>query len=270
MFPGEARHLLAHPLLSIQQIAPSRLWKRGEGRHGRGSGRDARGRAAGSHATAHAAGIPGADRTNGTCPAAGGVATWLGRRGVCVRRARNIQCPHWHHCADGLLVARHGLRVRTLQKVWDRSYYLQGGILGCHSGPLEPGRKSGLAPPSWHRVLLDDGASWLACEADAYTLLSQPQRPGHHAQERILNEGDQDPRDPQAPGRSCQAGRDTTDLCDDLPSWYACDVDALLAGVRGHSPRQRHHPHYYSASANGSQYEGGQDGRLLRRGALER
>src|SRR5262245_23077183 len=160
-----ATYILAHPLLSTAQIKLSRFWNRGEGRHGRGSGRSAPDNATGSHATANAAGLPGANRTNGTCLVAGGFANRLDRVGICVRCPRNTQCPHWHHCPDGLLVARHGLRVGALQKVRDRSHYLQGGILSCHSGPLEPGRKSGVASPAWHRVLLDHGASWLACKA---------------------------------------------------------------------------------------------------------
>src|SRR5262249_61170135 len=111
-----------------------------------------------------------------------------------------------------------------------------GCILCVYSGPLEPGRKSGVASPPRHRVLLDDGASRLAREADDYPLLSESQWPGHHAQERIFSAGGQDTRDPEASGRSGQAGWDTADLCDDLPSWDACHVDALLAGIWRDSP----------------------------------
>src|SRR4030095_9893935 len=93
----------------------------------------------------------------------------------------------------------------------------------------------------------------------------KPDGPAITPKKKILNERAQAPRNPQAPGRRCQAGRHTPDLCDDLPAWDARHVDALLAGIRRHSPRQRHHPHYHSTSPDGGQYEGGQDGRFLRR-----
>ena len=54
-----------------------------------------------------------------------------------------------------------------------------------------------------------------------------------------------------------------------FPPGHARDVDALLAGGRRHQSRQGREPDHDPAAADGRQHEGRQDGRLLRRRAVE-
>ena len=73
----------------------------------------------------------------------------------------------------------------------------------------------------------------------------------------------------QAARRQGQGRRRAADLRDDVPARHARDVDALLAGAGGIHPGQGRQPHHDSAAADGRQHEGRQDGRLLRRRAVE-
>ena len=69
---------------------------------------------------------------------------------------------------------------------------------------------------------------------------------------------------------AAKAAGDADDLRHDLPARHARDVDALLARRRRHQPRQGRLAHHHPAAADGREHEGRQDGRLLRRRAVER
>ena len=113
------------------------------------------------------------------------------------------------------------------------------------------------------------GLAGIAGEADGHSVAAQPQRPGDHAEQQA--EGG---RRPQAGGRQAarrqgQGRRRAADVRDDLPARHARDVDALLARLRRHPPGQGRQPDHDPAAADGRQHEGRQDGRLLRRRAVE-
>ena len=87
---------------------------------------------------------------------------------------------------------------------------------------------------------------------------------------KLKQAGVKGPKGCEAAGRSCESGRRSADVRDDVPARHARDVDALLAGQRRHPSRQGRHAHHDSAAADGREHEGRQDGRLLRRRAVER
>ncbi len=66
-----------------------------------------------------------------------------------------------------------------------------------------------------------------------------------------------------------KAAGEPLDLRDDVPAGHARDVDPLLAGLGRHQSGQGRQPDHHPAGADGRQHEGGQDGRLLRRRAVE-
>ena len=74
----------------------------------------------------------------------------------------------------------------------------------------------------------------------------------------------------EAARRRGEGRGDAADLRDDVPAGHARDVDALLARRRRHQSRQGRLAHHHPAAADGRQHEGRQDGRLLRRRAVER
>ena len=80
-------------------------------------------------------------------------------------------------------------------------------------------------------------------------------------------------RTPQAIEADCrrsEKSRQADDLRDDFSARYPCHVDALLACRRRHQSRQGCDADHDPAAANGGEYESRQDGRLLRRRAVER
>src|SRR5688572_11482954 len=74
----------------------------------------------------------------------------------------------------------------------------------------------------------------------------------------------------QAHRRRGAEGRETEDLCHDLSARHPRHVDALLLGRRRHQPGQGRRARHDPTATDGRQYEGGQDGWLLRGRALER
>ena len=97
----------------------------------------------------------------------------------------------------------------------------------------------------------------------------QSQRTGDHAQQQAQDGRREDPGPDQAARRQGQGRRRSADLRDDLSAGDARHVAPLLAGLGRHPPRSRREPHHHSSAADGREHEGGQDGRLLRRRAVE-
>ena len=81
--------------------------------------------------------------------------------------------------------------------------------------------------------------------------------------------GVQDAAGAQAARRQGQGRRRADDVRDDVPARHARDVDPLLARLGRHQPGQGRQPDHHPAAADGRQHEGRQDGRLLRRRAVE-
>ena len=147
----------------------------------------------------------------------------------------------------------------------------QGRELGRHPRLALERRHPGDAHADRHADRLDDGPARLAEEADGHPLDAQPQRPVDHAEGRRSRARSQaDPKALKPLADEAQGEGHAADVRDDLPARNARDVDALLAGRRRHQPRQGRRAHHHPAAADGRQHEGRQDGRLLRRRALER
>ena len=73
----------------------------------------------------------------------------------------------------------------------------------------------------------------------------------------------------KAIGRQSEGKRRAADVCDDLPAGNPRDVDPLLARLGRDSSGQGRQPDHHPARADGGEHEGRQDGRLLRRRAVE-
>ena len=86
---------------------------------------------------------------------------------------------------------------------------------------------------------------------------------------KLKQAGVEDAAGAQAARRQGEGRRRAADVRDDVPAGHARDVDALLAGVGRHPSGQGRQPHHHPAGADGRQHEGRQDGRLLRRRAVE-
>ena len=174
-----------------------------------------------------------------------------------------------HHRAHRLRADRHGARARLLQEVRHQVGHLEGSVVGGHPRQAVARREPGDAHADRHAARVDDGAGGIAGEADGDSLAAQSQRPGDHAEQQA--EGGRRPEAgaDQAAGRQGQGGRRAADVRDDVSARHARDVDALLAGVGRHPSRQGRQPHHHPAAADGRQHEGRQDGRLLRRRAVE-
>ena len=86
---------------------------------------------------------------------------------------------------------------------------------------------------------------------------------------KLKTAGVEDPGPDQAARREGQGRRRSADVRDDLSAGHARHVDPLLAGLGRHPSGQGRQPHHHSAAADGREHEGRQDGRLLRRRALE-
>ena len=122
-----------------------------------------------------------------------------------------------------------------------------------------------------HADRLDDGPARLAEEADGHPLAAQPQRPGDHAEGGAQGQGRRPiPKALKPLVDEAKAAGDAADVRDDVPARHARDVDALLARRRRHQPRQGRRADHHPAAADGGEHEGRQDGRLLRRRAVER
>ena len=141
--------------------------------------------------------------------------------------------------------------------------------MGRHPRQALARREPGDAHADRHAAGLDDGAGGIAGEADGDPLAAQSQRPGHHAEQQA-----EECRRPQAGAdqtarRQGEGGRRAADVCHDVPARHPRDVDSLLARLGRHQSGQGRQPDHHPAGADGGQHESGQDGRLLRRRAVE-
>ncbi len=134
---------------------------------------------------------------------------------------------------------------------------------------LSIGENQAHAHADRHAVRVDDGPGRLAGQADGHPVAAQPQRPGDHPQQQAEAGRRENAAGAQADRRQGEGRRRAADVCDDVSARHARDVDALLAGVGRHSSGQGRQPDHHSAGADGRQHEGRQDGRLLRRRAVE-
>src|SRR5262249_46693196 len=121
-----------------------------------------------------------------------------------------------------------------------------------------------------HALRFDDGSTRFAAKTDDHSLLSQPEWPSDHLDESVIGKGSKNAAATQADYVRSQDQRESHDFCHHFSARYSCHVDPLLARCRRYQPRQGYYLDYYSASADGGEYEGRQNGRFLCRRALER
>ena len=157
-------------------------------------------------------------------------------------------------------------------------YFKQFGITSIISKEASSGRHTGQAVPRREprdahadrdAVRIDHEPGRLPGETDGHPLAAQSQWPGDHLEQQAEAGRHEDAAGSQAHRRQGKKRGPTADVCDDVPTRHARDVDALLAGVRRHPSRQGREPDHDFAGSDGRQHEGRQDGRLLRRRAVE-
>ena len=210
--------------------------------------------------------------TAGTTSAAAlfvGSAARVGRRRLRQRRAGDAGHPLRHHRADRLRADRHGPRARLLQEVRHQVDRLEGSVVGGDPRQAVARREPGDAHADRHAAGVDDGAGGVAGEADGDPVAAQPERPGDHAQQQAEGGRREDAGPDQAARRQGQGRRRSADVRDDVPARHARDVGPLLARLRRHPSGPGRQPHHHPAGADGREHEGRQDGRLLRRRAVE-
>ena len=160
--------------------------------------------------------------------------------------------------------------VAPCRKVAGRSGgHLERGVVGGHSRQAVDRREPGDAHAARHAVRVDDGAGGFAGEADGDSLAAESQRPGDHAQQQAEAGGVKTAKDVKPLADKAKAAGEPLTFAMTFPPGTHAMWIALLAGVGRHSSRQGRHSDHDSAAADGRQHEGGQDGRLLRRRAVE-
>ena len=193
----------------------------------------------------------------------------MGGRRVCQRRAGDGGHQVRHHRADRLLADRHRPRARVFQEVRHRVDRLEGSVVGGDPRQAVARREPGHAHADRHAAGVDHGAGGVAGEADGDSVAAQPERSGDHAEQQAEGGRREDASPDQTHRREGQGRRRSAHVRDDVPARHARDVGSLLARLRRDPSGPGRQPHHDPAGADGREHEGRQDGRLLRRRAVE-
>src|SRR5439155_5850698 len=102
--------------------------------------------------------------------------------------------------------------------------------MGGYPGQTHSWREPGDPHVDRYAIRINHGPARIACEADGYSMDAESERPSDYSQQQAKTGRSQNGDGPETACRQGQDRRGPADVCNDICSGHACDVDSLLAG----------------------------------------